>query len=1036
MRKTRFLSLFLSLVFMLSVLSGAVVSAQDTTDTNTADNNIAADNTAANTAGAVTASPFGDVTNPADYEALKLLYDLDVIKGTGTNEKGVMEFTPNRDVSREEMALFIARIRSATPQYFVPDETQKTIFADVDDPTFFTAVNYCVEMDIVNGYPDGSFKPKDTVTLQEAAKMMVTALGYTALSYPVGYLSKANEPDVNLLNGFQSVSGTKTLTRIEVARLLYNYFLSNYNYVDVTYNSIDKKYESTLITKPVCEKFGIEKTTAYITGVQDYAIDLVVKDSRITSGEVTLTGQALTAKEATIGSKNDLYVSYYTTVSSTATGATVVTPRLENVKMSKTRLGYASDFDATTLLGLKVTMYRSIRNNNVTVPTSYVTGTKTTVNSLNETTATAATIEGNNYDVIKNLVINGRAYDLNPPADITNRDIYTAGTSTTYTNRTSSLLEMARMIANKGYYKLQFVDNGRDNQGNEESYYIFTPFSVGYYNGVDNDGKILLSGEANGKTDADLIKNLSAGGTAVTLTKGEAYLYTIEGNHLNVYKQLHKVASGVSPAYIYGNIASFPNITVTFGRETQYLARNALSTATTTIRAGGTYSIFSFAANTTPFFVHETTAPVTAVSKDYAVITDASATTGVIDGKVAYLFTGVTMYSNTKTSMMISTVNGSQISPSNVGDIRVGEVVAYRKTGNTYEVYTESDTVGFVNSGQKMKSKVASGTSMLTKGTAADFEYLPSSGVMTINSSGDVGVITGNTKIILVDAAGTDARVITKSEFDARMAAVAAGSVDAKKILMVTKTTAASEALIAVVRAHSTFVTAAAAHNLGIVTVPFTGAVSGTYETIATVYSYKLGTTVDVAGSAADLAFGNIVNISANTITIGTSTVYTTAPIVPVSPATPTSLDDTLKNATTDISKILGVSIPANQLNTFTKEVLVTYGSPTSLNVKTLNANKVNLITVNLYTALAANAAQTSGTSAPNWRIGTNATASMTQTDLASISDIENSKIFTFTGDPTKDIYKYYVHVNDVNNTGAADFITIIRYVINTSPTF
>ena len=59
-------------------------------------------------------------------------------------------------------------------------------------------INVAVTMGIINGYPDGTFKPENPVTYAEALKMILAAIGYvpegfTPLYWPVTWVIKAHE---------------------------------------------------------------------------------------------------------------------------------------------------------------------------------------------------------------------------------------------------------------------------------------------------------------------------------------------------------------------------------------------------------------------------------------------------------------------------------------------------------------------------------------------------------------------------------------------------------------------------------------------------------------------------------------------------------------------------------------------------------------------------------------------------------------------------------------------------------------------------
>ena len=53
--------------------------------------------------------------------------------------------------------------------------------ADVTDENTTEAVDVLMALGVVDGYPDGTYKPENVVTRAEMAKLIVTNLGYASL---------------------------------------------------------------------------------------------------------------------------------------------------------------------------------------------------------------------------------------------------------------------------------------------------------------------------------------------------------------------------------------------------------------------------------------------------------------------------------------------------------------------------------------------------------------------------------------------------------------------------------------------------------------------------------------------------------------------------------------------------------------------------------------------------------------------------------------------------------------------------------------
>jgi len=243
---------------------------------------------AANTAG------FVDVTvnTPEMATALNVLRDVGVVRGITDTE-----FAGERPVTRAEFALFVARISTGRPGDFAPSTAAlpfvRTMFSDLNDfdhdGVFAAAIQYGVENGIIQGFPDGTFRPNNSILFEEAVTMLTRALGYTGLSFPHGYLSRANESGVRLIGPFVLTRGFDfgapgttgiggTVSRYDMAMLLYNFLLTDFNRLVSLWSGVLGRYEMVERRVPVLTNFGITPVIAYITGVENYAIDLRLSD--------------------------------------------------------------------------------------------------------------------------------------------------------------------------------------------------------------------------------------------------------------------------------------------------------------------------------------------------------------------------------------------------------------------------------------------------------------------------------------------------------------------------------------------------------------------------------------------------------------------------------------------------------------------------------------------------------------------------------------------------------------------------------------
>ena len=369
---------------------------------------------------------FDDVEALKDADlsaAIDLLSELGIAKGTTTET-----FDPESPVTRQQFALFVARIHTATPEYFVSNETVKDEipFGDLKDPTYYLAIKHCYENNIINGKVAptedalGTFDPEGEIMLQEAVTMLVRALGYDnqGLSYPVGFLAKAKE--IGLLEGFglAALKADSVVSRANMAGLLYNYFQGNYYEVNLVWNNSSAKYVEMVSLKPVAEKFGITKIEGYVTAIEGAALPMWVED-QYASGVLGAGGAVTDMNWVKIGINDpisirnaanldnggfDIIISWVTPETTVRAGNTwqtfdytdqngvkhtaasyIATSTNERVvghlRTNKAALGLAEDYKdlegSRYLLGLKVIAYLDTANKGIKLPAPIVVGTKT-----------------------------------------------------------------------------------------------------------------------------------------------------------------------------------------------------------------------------------------------------------------------------------------------------------------------------------------------------------------------------------------------------------------------------------------------------------------------------------------------------------------------------------------------------------------------------------------------------------------------------------------------------------------------------------
>ncbi|MFZ7131960.1 MAG: S-layer homology domain-containing protein [Eubacteriales bacterium] len=154
-----------------------------------------------------------DIVGEDSEEAVATLMALGVVNGypDGT-------YKPERTVTRAEMTKLLVEAQG----YGDLAAGATSTFPDVQGTWAESYVGFAASMGIVQGYPDGTFRPSQPMTVDEAMTMVIRALGYTDESlkgtWPTNYKVKAL--DLDLTDDMSALSGPGK--RGDVAILLFN----------------------------------------------------------------------------------------------------------------------------------------------------------------------------------------------------------------------------------------------------------------------------------------------------------------------------------------------------------------------------------------------------------------------------------------------------------------------------------------------------------------------------------------------------------------------------------------------------------------------------------------------------------------------------------------------------------------------------------------------------------------------------------------------------------------------------------------------
>ncbi len=103
------------------------------------------------------------------------------------------------EITRAEFSVILCRIMGCESDVYISALKEKSYFSDVSsDHWGISYINLAYEKGAIRGFPDGSFKPDEPVTNEQAIKMLIAAWGYADEAeanggYPNGYMKVAKE---------------------------------------------------------------------------------------------------------------------------------------------------------------------------------------------------------------------------------------------------------------------------------------------------------------------------------------------------------------------------------------------------------------------------------------------------------------------------------------------------------------------------------------------------------------------------------------------------------------------------------------------------------------------------------------------------------------------------------------------------------------------------------------------------------------------------------------------------------------------------
>ena len=245
---------------------------------------------------------FTDQGSIRNVGAVQMLVDLGLISGytDGT-------FRPQNYITREEVAKLIAILCTENPQ--APADVY---FYDAQNSWALEYIGYCAGQGIIGGNGFGSFRPKDNVTAQELAKMLLVILGQDPQNYSGAEWAEHVNADAQSFGIYYGLTAqvSQPVTRDNACLLIYNAMrcpaVANPDATDISRYVLD----DLMNPKSYLEvRYDLTRYTAVLTG-NEFA-DLMSQDGALETGMTKLAGHKefdVSSDLSLLGRTVDIYV--------------------------------------------------------------------------------------------------------------------------------------------------------------------------------------------------------------------------------------------------------------------------------------------------------------------------------------------------------------------------------------------------------------------------------------------------------------------------------------------------------------------------------------------------------------------------------------------------------------------------------------------------------------------------------------------------------------------------------------------------------
>ena len=253
-----------------------------------------------------TAADLTDMDKVTNKEAVSVMVDLGIIEG-----KPDGSFAPTEGVDRATMAKLITYVLMGDVDAAIFEGTS-TDLTDIDTNWAEGYIKYCYANGIISGDGQGHFFPTQGVTVVQAAKMLLVALGYDAEAskyqnnamWSVNIMKDAQV--AGLLNGVEGTAND-TLTRDGAAQMIFNTLNAKTVTPKFQYD-MGVQYLSEYVVSSTTlgyQTYGMVKVTATVTGIENGKA--VLSPTTVGTNNLAIS-KTLTATPDMVGNVVSLYV--------------------------------------------------------------------------------------------------------------------------------------------------------------------------------------------------------------------------------------------------------------------------------------------------------------------------------------------------------------------------------------------------------------------------------------------------------------------------------------------------------------------------------------------------------------------------------------------------------------------------------------------------------------------------------------------------------------------------------------------------------